>query len=43
MLCNVINGSKIDKDMVWSLNGISNSYIFSLLTLMLVLSSRNIT
>ena len=43
MLCDVINGSNIDNDMMQSLNGMNNSYIFSLLPHILVLSDKNIT
>ena len=43
LLCNVINGSKIDSDMMQSLNGMNDSFIFSLLPHILILSNKNIT
>ena len=43
MLCNIINGSNIDNDMIQSLNVMNNAYIFSLLPHILVLSTKNIT
>ena len=43
LLCNVLNGSNIDNDKMQSLNGMNDSYIFSLLPCILVLSNTNIT
>ena len=42
VLCNVINGSGIANDMMLSLNGMNDSYIFSLLPHILVLSNTKL-
>ena len=43
LLCNVINGSNINNDTMWSLNSMNDAYIFSLPPHILVLSNKNIT